>query len=95
MLLSHYVQPTFSSQEDFERNFRINTPEHFNFAYDIVDEWARTDPGKVAMVWCDENGAERTFTFADMKRFSDKTASYFASLGIGRGDFVTLVLKRR
>lgn len=30
-----------------------------------------------------------------MKRYTDMTASYFQSLGIGRGDMVMLILKRR
>ena len=30
-----------------------------------------------------------------MKRYTDMTASYFQSLGIGHGDMVMLILKRR
>ena len=28
----------FDSYEDFYENFRIEVPETFNFAYDVVDE---------------------------------------------------------
>jgi acetyl-CoA synthetase len=35
------------------------------------------------------------FSFADMKKYTDMTASYFQSLGIGQGDMVMLILKRR
>lgn len=80
--------------DDFKRNYKVLVPENFNFAYDVVDEWARTNPDKPALLWTNEEGVERQFTFKDMKDYSDKTASFFQSLGIGRGDKVMLILKR-
>ena len=88
-------QTTFTSQEDFKQNFRINVPDNFNFGYDIVDAWAEKDPNKLAMLWTNDKGEERRFTFADMKHYTDQTASYFQQLGIGKGDKVMLILKRR
>ena len=85
----------FTSQEDYIRNFRIRVPADFNFAYDVVDAYAAEQPGKKALLWTNDQGAEIQFTFADMKRETDRTASYFQSLGIGRGDMVMLILKRR
>ena len=85
----------FSSYEDFKQNFQIIVPENFNFAYDVVDEWARIQPEKRALVWCDDKGDERIFTFADIKRLSDKAANALRTLGIGRGDSVMCLLKRR
>ncbi len=81
--------------EDFRKNFKINVPENFNFGYDIVDEWAAKAPGKRALCWTNDKGEHIDFTFADIKRETDKTASYFQSLGIGKGDMVMLILKRR
>lgn len=95
-MLGKYInQTSFSSQEDFIKNFRINVPENFNFGYDIVDAWAETEPDKKALCWTNDKGQHIDFTFADIKRFSDQTASYFQSLGIGKGDKVMLILKRR
>ena len=88
-------QTTFTSQEDFKQNFRINVPDNFNFGYDIVDAWAEKDPNKLAMLWTNDKGEERRYTFADMKHYTDQTASYFLQLGIGKGDKVMLILKRR
>ena len=88
-------QTQFSSQEDFIRNLKINIPDNFNFGYDIVDGWAAEEPDRKAMLWTNDKGECRQFTFGDMKRFSDMTASWFQSLGIGRGDKVMLILKRR
>ena len=68
--------------------------DNFNFAYDVVDEIAKATPDKRAMVWVSKDKEERVFTFGDMKKYSDKTANYFASLGITKGDSVMLILKR-
>lgn len=85
----------FESYEDFKENFKLVVPDHFNFGYDVVDEWAKEEPNKVALCWTNDKGEHIDFTFADMKRETDKTASYFQSLGIGKGDMVMLILKRR
>jgi acetyl-CoA synthetase len=96
MLLDRYVSRVdFNSYEDFYENFKINVPENFNFSYDVVDEYASTSPDKVAIVWCDEKGASATFTFGQLKKYSDKAANFFKSVGIKKGDPVMLVLKRR
>ncbi len=68
--------------------------ENFNFAFDIVDAIAEKDDKKLAMIYLSEEGEERRFTFADMKKYSNITANYFESLGIKKGDRVMLVLKR-
>ncbi len=86
---------TFESQEDFIENYKVNIPENFNFGYDVVDVWAKEDPDKKAICWTNDKGEHVDFTFAQIKEYSDKTASYFQSLGIGRGDMVMLILKRR
>ena len=68
--------------------------EEFNFAFDIVDELGNTKPEKLAMLHIAEDGTERRFTFQDIKKESNRTANYFKSLGIKKGDRVMLVLKR-
>ncbi|NLW46963.1 MAG: AMP-binding protein [Firmicutes bacterium] len=88
-----YVNETYD-EKGVLKTYSLNVPVDFNFGYDVVDEMARLEPDKTAMVWCDENGAERIFTFAEIKKYSDKTACFFKSLGIGKGDMVMLVLKR-
>lgn len=85
----------FDSYEDFYENFRIDVPEVFNFGYDVVDEWARVEPEKRALVWCNDAGEERIFTFADFSRISNKVANAFAKKGIGKGDVVMCILRRR
>lgn len=94
-MIEKYINTEYSSYEDFHQNFKIKVPEQFNFAYDVVDEWAAQSPDKLAMVWCDEKGRTAQFTFADMKRYSDKAANFFIANGIRKGDPVMLILKRR
>ena len=88
-------QTIFTSQEDYRQNLHINVPENFNFAYDVVDVYAAEQPDKKALLWTNDHGEERQFTFADLKRETDRTASFFQSIGIGKGDPVMLILKRR
>ncbi|NEW83491.1 MAG: AMP-binding protein, partial [Mariniphaga sp.] len=95
MFEKYLKKSSFESLEDFQKNFEIIVPEKFNFAYDVVDEYARIDPDKRAICWVNDQGETHNFTFADLKKASDETASFFQSLGIGHGDKVMLILKRR
>ena len=95
MLKKFISKHDYNSYEDLYENFSINLPGDFNYAYDVVDEIAVETPDRIAMVWCDDKGAEATFTFAQMKYYSDKAANFFKSCGICKGDPVMLILKRR
>lgn len=68
--------------------------DKFNFAFDCVDAIAEKTPDKLAMQWVAGDKSDRRFTFGEMKKYSARTANYFESLGIKRGDTVMLVLKR-
>ena len=95
-MLERFVKQTkYTSQEDFRKNFKVEVPENFNFGYDIVDAWAAEQPEKNAILWTNDQGLEHQYTFAELKEKTDATASYFQSLGIGHGDMVMLILKRR
>ncbi len=85
--------------EGFDENGVLNffepvIPEGFNFAYDVVDQIARMEPDKRAMVWTNAAGEEKIFTFGDMSRYASRAANVFAARGVGRGDRVMLILKR-
>ena len=95
MLEKYLTQLEFDSSADFAENFKINIPDHFNFGYDIVDEWAKKEPEKLALLWTNDEGKERKFSFAEIKEKTDQTASYFQEMGIQAGDKVMLILKRR
>jgi acetyl-CoA synthetase len=87
------------THEEYDRDgvlakFRLHWPKDYNFAYDVVDDIATQDPERRAMVWCNPEGEEHIFTFADMKHWSDKTANYLSEQGIEKGDLVMVILRR-
>ncbi|MCL2099018.1 MAG: AMP-binding protein [Oscillospiraceae bacterium] len=95
-MIEKYLNKTeFDSYADFIENYKINIPENFNFGFDIVDGWAKTEPDKKALVWCDDHGGEETFTFADISRLSNQTANMLTAAGIKKGDMVLLILRQR
>ena len=87
-------QTTFKDNEDYKKHLQFIVPDNFNFAYDVMDKWAEEWPEGIALLWTKENNGTKTFTFRQLKEETDKTASYFQSLGIGKGDMVMLILKR-
>ncbi len=87
-------QTHFESVEDYNKHLEFIIPENFNFAYDVVDAWAEEQPDKLALLWTNDQGMEHRFTFGEMKETTDQVASYFQSVGIGKGDKVMLILKR-
>lgn len=76
------------------KNIEFHIPDDFNFAYDVVDELARKNPDKLAMLWISNKGEEKRITFGEMSEMSNRAANYFRSLGISKGDKVMVVLKR-
>ena len=88
-------QTHFESVEDYNKHLEFVIPEHFNFAYDVMDEWAKEAPEKLALLWTNDQGEEIRATYGQLKEQSDQAASYLQSLGIGKGDPVMLILKRR
>lgn len=88
-----YVDEAYDEQ-DVLTKFDIHADPDYNFAYDVVDDIAVNDPDRRAMIWCNPEGEEHIFTFADMKTWSDKTANYLSDMGIGAGDKVLVILRR-
>ena len=95
MLEKYLPRIDFDSYEDFKENYKVNVPEDFNFGFDIVDGWAKEKPENRALVWCDDDGEEKTFTFAEMSKLSNQAANYFKSLGLHKGSVVMMILRRR
>lgn len=95
MLEKYLKQTEFTSYEDMKKNFEFVIPESFNFGFDVVDEWAKLEPNKRALVWCNPQGEEKQFTFTDISKMSNQTVNMLKSLGVKKGDVVMLLLKRR
>lgn len=95
MLLSKLLTRTsFDSYADFKKNYELMVPEKFNFARDVVDAWAEADEHKRALVWLNDRGERREFTFKEISELSKKAANYLSSLGLRKGDRVMTLLKR-
>ncbi|MDO4740201.1 MAG: AMP-binding protein [Eubacteriales bacterium] len=84
----------FGSYEDFLRNFRLKTPENFNFAYDVLDRIAKEEPEKRALVWHTPEGETKEFTFGQISALSDRAAAMLSRMGVKKGEKIMLVLKR-
>ncbi len=95
MLNRFLPRESFDSYEDFLQNFTIQIPLRFNFAVDVVDAWAAAEPDKPALVWTNDAGDEKRLSFADISRESARMACVLRDLGVGRGDAVLLLVKRR
>ena len=63
-----------------------------NVAAWLVDRWAEATPNKVAIRWEGEDGAVRSWTYAELRREVDSCAIQLQSEGIGRGDAVGIFL---
>ena len=90
---NNFIESSYDENGVFN-GITFKNEDKFNFAFDCVDALAKKDPDKLAMMWVGNDMTERRFTFSDMKKYSARTANYFESLGIKRGDTVMLVLKR-
>lgn len=85
----------FDSYQDYIENARPIVPENFNFAYDVIDVIAKETPEKKAIIWVDDNGNKKDFTFADLSKMSNSVANFLVSRGLTKGDTVLLFLRRR
>ena len=78
----------------FPDSFPVEAPDYFNFGYDVIDRWAEKDRNKLAMIWRNQHGEEKHFTFHDLSRLSNQAANLLIKHGISKGDRVFLMLPR-
>ena len=92
-LYEKYVKEELNSDGTL-RAISFDAPKNFNFAYDVVDEFAKTEPSRKAMIWVADDGSDRIFTFKDISLLSNQVANFFTDMGVKRGDRVMLILRR-
>ena len=92
-LYRKYIDVEFN-ENGTPTSISFKNTEHFNFAFDIVDELAERDPDHLAMLHISKDKTERRFTWSDIRKNSNRCANYFKALGIRKGDRVMLILKR-
>lgn len=88
------LTPNMENYEETYQNFVLEVPEHFNFAFDVVDRWAE-DHTKLALISVDPTGehAEK-HTFWEMKVLSNKFANLLLRLGLKKGERAFIMVPR-
>uniref|UniRef100_UPI003593FB2C acyl-CoA synthetase n=1 Tax=Blastomonas sp. TaxID=1909299 RepID=UPI003593FB2C len=76
------------------RDFQLEIPEYFNFAFDVLDVRAAT-ADKTALIALDANGdVARTVRYSDISDASGRFANALRRLGMQKGDAACVVLGR-
>jgi len=92
-----FVKSGVHNMPDYEATystFKIDVPEYFNFGFDVVDKWAKEDRNKLAMLWVNQEGVEKRFTFWDLMRLSNQVTNMLYKYDINKGDRVMIMLPR-
>jgi len=76
-------------------SFRLEVPELYNYARDVVDAWASRESGKLALLAVGpDGGSPRRYSFADLAASSNRAANFLAARGVRKGDRVFVMLPR-
>ncbi|MGN1467564.1 MAG: AMP-binding protein [Ruminococcus sp.] len=93
LLYKRFCEETFNENCTL-KSFKLKYEDDYNFGYDVVDVLGKENPDGTALVWCNPQGDERTFTYKEIMELSNKAANVFKSYGIKKGDKVLVILKR-
>ena len=85
----------FDSYDDYRQNAIVRVPDNFNFAYDVIDVLANEEPDHVALLWTDDSGEKKRFTYRDLSLMSNSVANFLAARGLKKGDTALLFMRRR
>ncbi|MBQ8978376.1 MAG: AMP-binding protein [Oscillospiraceae bacterium] len=88
-----YVEEAYDENGVISK-FELHLPDNFNYSYDIIDKIAEVEPDRRAMIWCDDEGRQRTFTYGELSKLSNRAANMFLDKGVKFGDRLMTVLKR-
>lgn len=80
--------------EDIHAEFSWHATGKVNMAYEAIDRHAKTArKDKTALIYADDQGAQ-TYTFEEMRTFSNRFGNIFRSLGVQKGDRVFFFMPR-
>jgi acetyl-CoA synthetase len=85
---------SMDNYEETCRNFRIEVPEYYNFGFDVIDRLGLADRNRLAMIWVNQEGTEKTFTFRQLMNLSNSAANMLLKYGVKKGDRVIIMLPR-
>lgn len=80
--------------EETYRTFSLEVPDYYNFGFDVIDRLALEDRNRLAMIWVNQEGNEKTFTFRQMMNLSNSAANMLLKYGVKKGDRVIIMLPR-
>uniref|UniRef100_Q07HS8 AMP-dependent synthetase and ligase n=1 Tax=Rhodopseudomonas palustris (strain BisA53) TaxID=316055 RepID=Q07HS8_RHOP5 len=75
------------------REFRWEIPPRFNIATAACDRYA-DGSGRLALIYCDEDGAATKLSFDDIATHSRRFANVLGAAGLSRGDRVAVFLSQ-
>ena len=76
----------FNYNEEFN-NWKWKIPENYNIGYDVVDKHINSEnKDKIALIWENENGLSKKFSFFDFKKLSNKFGNMLKDLDFKKGD---------
>jgi acyl-coenzyme A synthetase/AMP-(fatty) acid ligase len=87
------MYPEMVDYEQTCREFRWEVPEHYNFAFDVIDRWGE-DAEKLAMLWVNERGAEKRLTFRDFTMRSNQVGNALRTMSIRKGERILIMSPR-
>src|SRR5438128_7435311 len=87
------VSPNMIDYARTMREFRLDVPARYNWAFDTFDTWAR-DPAKLALLWVSSDGQPRRFTFAELSERSRRVANVRGGSGVAPGERIFIMLPR-
>jgi acyl-coenzyme A synthetase/AMP-(fatty) acid ligase len=89
------LPPNMTDYEGTRASFRLEVPERYNYAVDVIDGWAAKEPERPALLAVGpDGGGPRRFTFGDLARASNRGANFLAAMGVKAGDRVFVMLPR-
>ena len=88
------AEHTAMNYEDVYASYHAEVPEYFNFGFDVVDMWAKQDRNRLAMIWADQEGHEKFYTFRHLMNLSNQAANMLLKYGINKGDRIIIILHR-
>jgi len=84
-------QRDVKSIEQLAAAFKWNLPEHYNIGVDVCDKWSH-EPGRIALMHKPHAGPSVTYTFAEIRALSNRTAHLLLSDGLTRADRIAVLL---
>ncbi|MCE5298101.1 MAG: AMP-binding protein [Methanoregulaceae archaeon] len=85
------------NMEDYEetyRTFSLEVPEYYNFGFDVIDRLALEDRNRLAMIWVNQKGEEKTYTYRQLMNLSNSAANMLLKYGVKKGNRVIIMLPR-